>query len=207
MTVKRLYGGSWYANCYLVANMGNDGRMHAVVIDPACPEKMIADAVLELGAVIDAIVLTHGHFVHIYFADKLRDATSAPLYVHKNDAEMLCDGNKNAYSAFFGGTFTVREANGMLEDGDVISIGSSSLKVISTEGHSKGSVCLLGDDFIITGDTLFARGYGRYDLHGGDARALSRSLHLLRQYDPELTIYPGHGESATLGDALDSIYF
>ena len=98
-------------------------------------------------------------------------------------------------------------AEKLLSDGDKINLGDEVLDVISTPGHSKGSICLLTNEFIITGDTLFANGYGRYDLHGGDAAQLAGSLRLLRKYDPDLTLYAGHGDEGKLGHALDNVMF
>jgi len=172
---------------------------------------MPCDAILshlqDLGANVDAIILTHGHFDHIYYLDELKEKTGACVYIHKDDAEMLADGEKNAYSFFFGGEFQTKPADVLVSCGDEIKIGDQSLRVISVPGHSKGSICLLGEGFIITGDTLFSDGFGRYDLHGGDPKALSNSLSKLKSYDKSLMIYPGHGESTTLGCALENIYF
>ena len=205
MKIEKLFRGSWYANCYLLYANDAQGGLHAAVIDPAYPAEKIKALTDELGASIDFIILTHGHFDHIYNLDALKALTNAQICIHKNDAEMLSDGNKNAYSFFFGGDFATVGADRLLTDGDVIRLGDESLAVISTPGHSHGSICLLNDAFIITGDTLFSSGYGRYDLHGGDVRTLSRSLHSLKNYDQNLLIYPGHGDSTTLGQALRNI--
>ena len=207
MKVDKLFYGSWYANCYVVTEEGEDGKLCAAVIDPAYPAEDLKSHVDGLGATLQAIILTHGHFDHICFTDELRRLTGAPVYVHRDDAEMLTDGKKNAYSLFFGGDMNMGQADALLSGGDSVPLGNNRLKVIHTPGHSRGSVCLLSEGFMITGDTLFSGGYGRYDLYGGDPVALSRSLAAPHDYDPHLIIYPGHGQSSTLGDALDSIYF
>ena len=206
LRIERLHSGSWYANCYIVFATDNCGGMHAAVIEPAYPADRIKAMADELSASIDLIILTHGHFDHIYYLDDLKSMTGAEICIHKDDAEMLSDGYKNAHSFFFGDDFTTCGADRLLRDGDVIALGDESLSVISTPGHSKGSICLVGDGFMITGDTLFESGYGRYDLHGGDAKTLVRSLNSLKQYSGELTIYPGHGDSTTLARALRNIY-
>ena len=97
----------------------------------------------------------------------------------------------------------------LLEDGDEITLGNEVIKVISTPGHSKGSVCyyIPGERTMFTGDLLFAQGYGRADLHGGNAFTLRTSLCALRKYPKNITIYPGHGESALLGNALDVAFY
>ena len=202
MNVYTLFPKSFGSNCYI--HISED---HAAVIDPSVDAREITRFLENSRAVLDTIILTHGHFDHIESIDTLREATSAPVYIHKDDNEMLTDGEKNAYSFFFRDDRHWQSADALLEDGDEIELGGEKLRVISTPGHSKGSICLLGDGFMITGDTLFANGYGRYDLHGGDADTLAHSLSRLRQFDKELTIYPGHGGTAKLGQALDNVLY
>ena len=202
MNIYTLIPKTFGSNCYILIS-----EDHATVIDPSVDAREIIRFLENRCAVLDKIILTHGHFDHIESIDTLRGEASAPVYIHKDDNEMLADGEKNAYAFFFGNDRSWKKADVLLEDGDEISIGNEKLKVISTPGHSKGSVCLLGDGFMITGDTLFANGYGRYDLHGGDADTLASSLSHLRQFDKNLTIYPGHGGTAKLGHALDNIYY
>ncbi len=206
MKIDNLYAGSWRSNCYLLVADGTDGKRHCAIVDPSAPASIILDRVSMMGAVLDLIIMTHGHFDHIYELNSLKDATGAEICIHRDDAEMLSDGQKNAYFLFLGKDLTTYAADRLLEHGDELKIGRESLKVISTPGHSKGSICLLGDGFMITGDTLFAEGYGRCDLYGGDRRALVSSLLSLKNYDPTLIIYPGHGESETLCRALQNIY-
>ena len=207
MKIYTLFPRSFGSNCYIITSLGQDGQLHAAVIDPSIDANEIIRFVADKGAILDSVILTHGHFDHITSLDRLRDKTSAPAYVHKDDAEMLLDGEKNAYSFFFGGDKKWRPAEKLLDNGDVLTLGEEDIKIISTPGHSKGSICLLCGDFLITGDTLFANGYGRYDLHGGDPTQLAASLASLRELDPDLTIYPGHGDSAKLGHALDNILY
>ena len=120
---------------------------------------------------------------------------------------MLADSKKNAYYFFFCEEMQQCEADKILKDGDIINVGNEALKVLHLPGHSKGSIALLGDDFIITGDTIFSEGFGRYDLYGGDAMTLKKSLNSLKELDPTLTLYSGHGESAKLGSALRAISY
>ncbi len=152
------------------------------------------------------IILTHGHFDHIMSLDSLRERTGAPAYIHKKDAEMLTDGEKNAYSFFFSEEWGQRPAEKTLSDGDIVRLGESLLKVIHLPGHSKGSVALLGDNFLITGDTLFDGGVGRCDLYGGDERELYASIGKLKELDQDLIIYPGHGGSTRLSHALEFLF-
>ena len=202
MEIYTLTPDGFGSNCYVLISEG-----HSAVIDPSVDADRITSFIKEKQASLDYIVLTHGHFDHVTSIDHLRDMTGAPAYVHEDDNEMLADGRKNAYSVFFGGDMKYRSAEHTLKDGDKLSLGNSTLSVVSTPGHSKGSICLLADGFIITGDTLFASGYGRFDLHGGDPTRLSASLLSLRSFDQSLTIYPGHGGSSKLGQALDNVLY
>ena len=202
LNIHTFFPKSFGSNCYILISGG-----HAAVIDPSIDTHEITTYLKNNQAALDKIILTHGHFDHIESIDSLRETVSVPVYIHKDDNEMLTDGFKNAHALFFGVNRHWNSADILLSDGDEITIGAGKLKVISTPGHSKGSICLLGDGFMITGDTLFANGYGRYDLHGGDADALSNSLSLLRKFNKDLTIYPGHEGTAKLGQALDNVLY
>lgn len=208
MEIYNLFPGSYLSNYYVLISDGNDGKRHAAVIDPSAAAVRILELVLQNSAKLDYIVMTHGHFDHIMALDTLRDISGAPAFIHEDDAEMLTDGEKNAYSFFFGQDKTFRPADGTLTNGDILSLGCDRLEVIGTPGHSKGSICLLNkkDGFMLTGDTIFADSYGRFDLHGGDRLTLAKTLSSLHRFDRNLTIYPGHGDSETLGRALDNIY-
>lgn len=209
MEIYRFFPGSWKSNCYVIISKPQNLQnvTHALVIDPSLDADDIVDFLQQQNATLDAIVLTHGHFDHILALDDLYRRTGATVCIHKEDCEMLSDGEKNAYTFFFGSDMKCRNADRLLEDGDLLTVGDEQIKVISTPGHSRGSICLLGDRFMVTGDTIFAEGFGRYDLHGGDPTTLKRTLMSLKKFDGELTIYPGHGSSEKLGRALQSISY
>lgn len=202
MEIYNLASEGFGSNCYILIR-GNS----AAVIDPSADASEILAFVHEKGAILEMILLTHGHFDHITSLDTLRDMSGAPAFIHKDDNEMLGDGMINAHAFFFGYNKKWRPAENLLENGDILSLGGESIKVISTPGHSKGSICLLCGDKLITGDTIFANGFGRYDLHGGNINELADSISSLRSFDRNLTIYPGHGDSAKLGNALDNIAY
>ncbi len=200
MRILNLFPGSYGSNCYLLESDG-----HAVVVDPSASASSILRRVEADGCTLDAILLTHGHFDHIMSIDTLRNAVpNLPIYIHKEDAPMLTDGDKNAFAFFFGQERVWRGADRFLSDGDTIFVGTESLRVIHTPGHSPGSVCYLceSDAFIITGDTVFADGVGRWDLWGGDLDILRVSIVSLLRLNSQLTIYPGHGEECKLSTAL-----
>lgn len=203
MEIITLSPSDFASNCYIIRSGSS-----AAVIDPSASAERILGVLSVHGLVLSAILLTHGHFDHMLHADELRQATGAPLYVHELDAELLLDGAKNAYAAFFGGDFHINGADALLCDGDIITLSDDNIKVIHTPGHTRGSVCFDTGDALLTGDTLFANGFGRCDLYGGDRHALSDSLIKLHDaYRSDREIYCGHGEASTLFTALDRLNF
>lgn len=203
MRLITLTPNSFASNCYLVEHDG-----HAFLVDPSASTERMLSALADAGAVCDGILLTHGHFDHMLSLDELRQALpGTPTYIHEDDAENLSDGEKNAFSTFFGQPRAWKAADRELHDGDVLPLGSASLQVLHTPGHTKGSCCFLSSDgqFLLSGDTLFADGYGRYDLYGGDRRALAASLQRLSALSPTLTLASGHGPSTTLAHAVRAL--
>jgi glyoxylase-like metal-dependent hydrolase (beta-lactamase superfamily II) len=89
----------------------------------------------------------------------------------------------------------------LLVDGETLSVGDVTLKVLHTPGHTPGCICLLGEGLVFTGDTLFNMGIGRTDLPGGDLEKLMSSIHdRLLTLPDETVVYPGHGTPSAIGD-------
>lgn len=195
------WGMAWESNSFLLVHDG-----HAALIDAGVSAKTVLDALEAENVSLDLILLTHGHFDHTVSVDKLREATGATLAVHEDDAEMLTDAEKSALYHFFGTRSAHIPCDKTLSHGHTLSLGHKKIHVIHTPGHSRGSVCYRVDDMLFSGDTLFAQGYGRFDLYGGDMGQLAASLGSLRQLDEALTIYPGHGGAASLGEALENLF-
>lgn len=203
MEIHNLYPGSWGSNCYLLTANG-----HAALVDPSANADTIVNALKRVDAKLDYILLTHGHFDHTISVDTLRDATGAPLCIHANDAPMLADAHKSCFYHCFQKELSHQPADRLLEDGEVLDLGGETIRVIHTPGHSPGGLCYLcNDDFLITGDTLFANCHGRCDLWGSNRNAMRDSLISLKALRQDLPIYPGHEYSTTLEDALDSIIY
>ena len=191
---------SFGANTYLIVHQNQ-----ALIVDPAVTAGAILEALRKEDATPIGILLTHGHFDHILSMDPLRAAYPLPVSIHKGDEDFLSDGTKNAFSLFFHKERSFGNADRLLTDQELIPLGNTFVKVLHTPGHTPGSVCYLAEDSLLTGDTLFADTYGRCDLFGGSEDQMIASLSSLKELDPRLTIYPGHGRSETLKEALDSV--
>jgi glyoxylase-like metal-dependent hydrolase (beta-lactamase superfamily II) len=182
-------------NCYVVSDDTGEG----VVIDPGGMASTILAYIREAKLSIKAVLNTHGHCDHIGADDAIRDATEAPLYIHKEDAPMLGDVKLNL-SAFMGFRALARPAEHLLSEGDVISFGQSKLEVLHTPGHSKGGVCFVGDGVVFTGDTLFAGSIGRSDFPGGsEVELIGNIKKRLLVLPDDMKVYSGHGPSSEIG--------
>ena len=198
LRIRPVCEASFGANTYLLIS-----DRQALVIDPAVSVSAILEAASEENVSLEGILLTHGHFDHVIALDTLRAATKLPARIHEKDAILLIDGKKNGFYEFYHQERTFGAAEQLLRDKDTIPLGEDEITVLHTPGHTPGSVCYLCGDSLVTGDTLFADTIGRCDLWGGSSVQMSDSLTFLRTLDPSLRIYPGHGPTARLGDALD----
>ena len=198
MFFKNLIVGALDTNCYLI---GCEESNEALAIDPGGEEsaELILDHLKENNFNLKYIVNTHGHIDHIIGNNALKANTKALLLIHKLDANMLIDTTKN-FSIFMGTDIYSPPADRLLVGDDEIILGSLRFITIHTPGHTSGSICLLLNDIVFTGDTLFAGSVGRTDLPGASFRDLQKSIKgkLLNLSDDKI-IYPGHGPSSTIG--------
>ena len=164
MKIVRIQAEGYGSNCWVLIDEQSE---EYAIIDPSATGEAFLDFIEKRGMKkenLKYILLTHGHFDHIFGADEIRDITGAPLCIHKADADFLTDSDKNAYRYFFREDLVMRPCERELSDGDVLYLGQEEIKVVSTPGHSEGSVCFFVGDVIFTGDTLFDRSIGRTDL-------------------------------------------
>jgi hydroxyacylglutathione hydrolase len=196
MIVERLVVGMLQCNCYLV---GCENTKEGIIIDPGGDAPLILDRVEQLGLSIKHIVNTHGHVDHIAANRPVKEATGAPIAIHKDDAEWLVT-DQGSYARMLGVLSPGPAADVLLGEGDEISFGDHSLQVIHTPGHSLGGISLVGDGIVFCGDTLFAMGVGRVDLPGGSWETLMHSIQTrLFTMSDDTVAYTGHGPPTTIG--------
>lgn len=189
MKIYKLVLGMLATNCYIVAS--KQGR--AFVIDPGGEADRIKDFLAAHKLQAEATVNTHGHFDHVAADADL----GLPVYIHEDDAVMVRNPQEAITSAMFG-TFKPVEPRRLLRDSDTITLDDLDIAVIHTPGHTPGGICLLLDQVLFSGDTLFRDGIGRTDFPGASPELMARSLKRLAGLKPSLRVYPGHGPETTL---------
>jgi glyoxylase-like metal-dependent hydrolase (beta-lactamase superfamily II) len=190
--------GPLQCNCYIV---GDRAAKEAIIIDPGDDADAIAASLAEQELRVTAIVATHAHFDHIVAAGRLRELTGAPFYLHKEDGPIL-DWMQTSGRMFLGIELPPPpDVDRDASEGEIISAGTARLEVLHTPGHSPGSISLISDTAVFSGDTLFAGSIGRTDLPGGDTQALLDAVRdKLFLLEDDMPVYPGHGPSTTLGE-------
>jgi hydroxyacylglutathione hydrolase len=200
--------GSFQANCFVLAP---EPGGPCVVVDPGEGSEQPLDELLRQHRLDPvAVLLTHGHFDHIFAVTPVCDGNDIPAWIHSEDRVLLSDPMR-AFSAearqFFGGRVQLREPREVRElaDGTSMDLAGLSFTVDHTPGHTRGSVTFrsvatAGARMLVSGDTLFAGSIGRTDLPGGDHQQLLSSLRdKILVLDDETTVLPGHGPATTIG--------
>ena len=190
--------GSMKCNCSIVVC---EQTREAIVVDPGGDAEAILAKVKELGAVVKLILITHAHFDHVIAARAVKEATSAPICLHKKDIwlyrlmplQFRMIGNKEKAPP---------RPDKLLLDGDGLSAGALSLSVLHTPGHSPGSCCfhISDEKLLFSGDTLFNSSIGNWRFPGGNFEALLKSVNEKLMVLPDEThVVPGHGPETSIG--------
>ena len=195
MIVKVLPVGMLRTNCYIVAD---EYMKEAVVIDPGSKPEKIMEALDELDVTVKYIVFTHGHYDHIVAAHYVQQPTEARILMHRADEPYLTKDAVSKYGRYTTAGYVEVHPDEFLEDGDTFTVGDLEFRVISTPGHTPGSICLVCGDYLFAGDTLFKGTCGRWDLVGGDEDAMMKSLKLLARLEGDYKVLPGHESATTL---------
>jgi hydroxyacylglutathione hydrolase len=196
LIVKRFVVGPIETNCYVVTC---PETRETVVIDPGGYDAPLAEYIEDLKLPVKYIINTHSHFDHTGGNKKIKEATGAPLLIHKTEAAAL------SRTSMLGLMFGMRidkspPADQFIAGGDEITFGTVTLKVMETPGHSPGSVTLYTDKVAFVGDALFAGSIGRTDLPGGSYGTLIQSItEKILPLGDDTIVCSGHGPETTVG--------
>ena len=187
-------------NCYAYVSDGE-----CLVVDPGASGEKVAQH-LPSGVRVTHVVATHGHGDHVGGVAALVRATGASYAICADDDEMARHAGEvgelgRAYDE------NAPAPDALLDEGDVVEVGTARFRVMRTPGHTAGSICLVGEGtaehVAFVGDTLFCGACGRTDLAGGDDAAMRASLaRLAREVHPHTNLFCGHGEITTMEDEL-----
>ena len=196
LILKTLVVGPIQSNCYMI---GCERTKEAAVIDPGGDADKILITLAKDKLRCVSIINTHGHFDHSADNKRLKEVTGAQLLIHNADASMILHQGTNR------GMWGISIENSpppdrYLNEGDIITFGDISLKVLNTPGHSPGSISLVTDKIVFVGDTLFAGSIGRTDFPGGDHEGLLRHVrNKIFTLGDDVVVCPGHGPKTTVG--------
>ncbi len=194
MRIERIVSYYNDENCYLVYDEDNIG----IIIDPGCEASEIESVINEKGLKVSHILLTHCHYDHIGGLEDLRKNLNAKVYASFECNQNIQNPNVNM-SLFQEKIIRALPADEIIDDGSVIKVGILEIKVIKTPGHTNGGVCYLIDEDLFSGDTLFLRNVGRWDLPKGDEETLKNSIiNKLYTLDDDIIVHPGHGNDTKI---------
>lgn len=196
LKIGRMVLGMCQTNCYFVYE---EGKNDVIFFDPADSGDYIYETLKEKGFRVAAILLTHGHFDHIWGSKRLRELSGAKIYAYEEE-KLLCESAVKNVSEQAGRAYTV-EPDVYLKDGEEVTAAGITCRLIGTPGHTVGSCCyyLENEGMLIAGDTLFQESVGRTDLPTGSMGALVRSIKEKLFVLPDDTkVYPGHGEPTSI---------
>ncbi len=193
-----IVSGDFEVNCFFIYD---DISKNAIIIDPGCDGQSVIDKIETLNLKPELLINTHGHFDHIFSDDKIRQKYNVNLAVHRQDLEMLKNAELNS-STVIGAPVTINNPEIIFDKDEVKETSFCKYSVIHTPGHSKGSVCVLIEDMLFAGDTVFCGSIGRTDLFGGSYEELLFSLQKIKTLPEETKIFPGHGPFTNLKNEL-----
>ena len=184
MTITTLPLGMLQTNCYILAQ-----EERCLVIDPGDEAEKVLAFLEQNGLTLEAVLLTHGHFDHVGAVKNLAAETDCRVF--------LCEADLALPGAMTAGPLYHTD---FYSDGDSLTLAGMTFEVLHTPGHTPGSVCLRFGEHLFSGDTLFAGSCGRTDFPGSSPSDMYHSLKRLSQLEDNLKVYPGHGETTTIGE-------
>ena len=184
MNIHTLPLGMLRTNCYILSE-----GSRCLAIDPGDEPQKVLDFLEKQGLTLEAILLTHGHFDHVGAVKTLAADTDCQVFLCEKD--LALPGSMTAGPLYY---------TDLYSEGDRLTLAGMTFHVLHTPGHTPGSVCLQFGEHLFSGDTLFAGSCGRTDFPGSSPQDMFHSLSRLSKLDDSLRVYPGHGESTTIGE-------
>jgi len=201
MNIRKIVVGQLGVNCYIISD---DSSSQALIIDPGDEPEKIIEFIDAFGLQPKYILFTHAHYDHVCAAKELHDQYNAVIVMHEQEKITYRATAKRCISWGYDPE-DFPEPERLVKDNDTISMGAISFKVIHTPGHTQGSICILVENTLFSGDTLFKGSVGRTDLPGGDFGLLSQSLKKLTLLLPQTRVLCGHdGETSIAKEMRDN---
>jgi len=200
MIVKKIPLGPIGANTYILFD---EQTAQTALVDCTGDVNVIKQELDALGANLEYVLLTHGHFDHVFAVEDLRKFyPEVKVYLHKED-EVLTE-NVAIQCAHFGiGAIEKPKIDEFVDEQTKLTLGQTEIKILHTPGHSKGSVCYLIGNDLFTGDTVFFEEIGRCDLFGGSFEEIEKSIReKIFTLDKEIIVHPGHGQDSSIGHEI-----
>lgn len=201
MNIEKIIVSPFKTNCYFVYR---DGL--GVIIDPGGDCEIIYDKLKNLNSVKFLYVInTHGHSDHTFCNKFLKENFNLKILIHEKDSIFL---TFNSINKVYEPNFEEVEPDILLKDNDIIDLNLFKMRVFHTPGHTPGSIMLICENIIFSGDTIFKGSIGRTDFEFGNSKKMKESLiKILTELKEDYTIYPGHGEKTTLNSEKDNLKF
>lgn len=199
--IKKIITGNFGVNLYIVYD---DKNKVCSIIDPGTFDLNAIKFIESKNLKVEYIILTHGHGDHLLGVLKFKEKYKAKVIASKAERELLSNANLNFSNRMIGEEIIINP-DIYVKENDIIFFGDIKLRVIETPGHTKGGICLLYDDILFSGDTLFFESVGRCDLFGGNFKQIVKSINdKLMVLSDDVIVYPGHGTETTIGYERDN---
>lgn len=198
MKYEILTVGPLETNCYILYS----NNPECIIVDPGFEAGLIKEKINALKRKPKFVLLTHTHFDHIGALRELKDEfRELKILLHPMEKDMLTQ--QTGFARFFG--IKIKDpppADGLIDEGDIVTIDEERLEVVYTPGHSLGSISFINrnDRFVIVGDLLFEGSIGRTDFPGGSFEEIKRSIQKkIYTLPDDFIVLPGHGNITRVG--------